>query len=421
MVDEGVWANIEAAALSLPGCGDDLFKRLWTDRGLRSEVLDREADAFDEYSARLVCANTFSQKKLYIGLPDDSPHRPALLFATALIRYWYNSRPLSGGVSQTLYPPVLYFGSEVGIREQLSQVRVRNRGLNLAEVFRQNNVGSRGMDVGRQRTRIRADGTLNLPRVLTVYSPADPTGILKRHRPEWIAVDCADAPDPRWLLPLLHAAREEGTWVVAWGHNPLSECVPVFRRYGEVFSWPSNSPANRNASLESSKKVSRPENLADLLSLQNVETGLSPTVLSGTSVDRFDELLGEARRRLLRCSGDSLGSLGVDAIRIHWRCLNALATLPVPLDFYENEAPHIWGLEPIGKLIGACEAFSEACERSYPGLADKLKGAELYLRDAAQVLKETETPMWSALSHLCIEEPVPGKARVIAFSGGSRK
>lgn len=422
MIAKGAWADMEAVVRGLPGCGDDLFGRLWADRGLTFDSSGLGADALDEYSARLVCANTVGRRNLFIGLPDDSPHRPALLFARALIRYWYDSRSSSADPGQVVYPPVLYFGPEVGIREQLSRVRVRSRNLNLADVFRQNNMGRRGSAVGRKHARVRTDGTLDLPRVFTVYSPADPVGILKRHRPKWVAIDCADAPDPRWLEPLLHAARKGGIWVVAWGHNPLSECVSLFRRHGDIFSWPGVPQAkHEDAPGRGAYSASRPEDLATIFSRGGIETAVRPVVLGGGAVDRFDGPLGEARRRLLRLSGRRLGSLGVGAVRVHWRCLNALATLPVPLDFYESEARHLWGLESIGKLLGACEAFSGACERGYGDLAHELSGVGVYLRDAARVLEEAETPMWGALSNLCIEEPEPGEARLITFPGGGRK
>jgi hypothetical protein len=335
MEADDTWDGVDEALSELPGCGDDLFDRLWVKRGMSFELSSHETDSFDEYSARLVCASSASVtgKNLFVVLPDNLSHRPALLFATALIRYWYDSRPADRRLSPVVYPPVLYFGSAVGIREQLARVHIRNSNVNLAEVFRQGDVGSRGTAVGRQRSRLRAGGTLDLPRVFTIYSPADPGTILERHRPKWVAVDCGDVPDAHWLATLLQHARAKGIRVVGWGHNPLSECVALFREHGEVFPWPARVSA---AYLQPGNVTpSRYDDLNTIFARSVVETKVQPFVLAGSSVDRLDEPLGEARRRLLNATRRNVtGRLGADALRAHWRCLNALSTLSVPLDFY---------------------------------------------------------------------------------------
>ncbi len=352
---EDTWDGVDRALLGLPGCGDDLFDRLWVKRGMSFEPSQHTADSIDEYSARLICAN-FSggaNKNLFVVLPDNLLHRPALLFATALVRRWYDSRPQPGQMNTVVHPPVLYFGSAVGIREQLAHVRIRNSDVNLAEVFRQGDVGSRGSAVGKQKTRLRGGGTLDLPRVLTIYSPAEPIRILERHRPKWVAVDCGDAPNAHWLRPLLQHARKKGIMVVGWGHNPLSDSVELFRQHGEVFLWPARMPTNRLQAGNGSASLH--DNLDAIFARGVVETKVQPLVLSSPSVERLDEPLGKARRLLLKATRRNvLGRLDADALRAHWRCLNTLSTLSVPLNFYESESQHVWGLEPIGKLLRSC-------------------------------------------------------------------
>lgn len=419
---DATWAIVDEALAALPGCGDDLFDRLWVKRGMRFELSPRETDSFDEYSARLVCASfaSVANKNLFVVLPDNLPHRPALLFATALIRYWYDSRPPSGQSGSTVHPPVLYFGSAVGIREQLAHVRVRNSNVNLAEVFRQADVGNRGTAVGRQRSRLRADGTLDLPRVFTIYSPADPVRILNGHRPKWVAVDCGDAPDAHWLQTMLKHAREKGIRVIGWGHNPLSECVASFREHGQVFPWPARALADHLKSGNGT--TSRYDDLDTIFARGAVETKVQPFMLAGPSVERLDEPLGEARRLLLKATRRNvLGRLGADALRAHWRCLNALGTLSVPLDFYESESQHVWGLEPIGRLLRSCEVFRDACRNDYAYLARELDQVGEYLEQARLLLEETEPAIWEALCQLCIEEPMPDEARIVTFLSRARK
>ncbi len=419
---DDTWASVDQALLSLPGFGDDLFDRLWVKRGMSFEPSQHKADSFDEYSARLICAN-FSggvNKNLFIVLPDNLSHRPALLFATALVRRWYDSRSQSGQTSTTVHPPVLYFGSAVGIREQLAHVRIRNSKVNLAEVFRQGNLGSRGTAIGKQQTRLRADGTLDLPRVFTLYSPADPVRILERHRPKWIAVDCGDAPNAHWLHPLLQHARRQGIRVVGWGHNPLSDCVGLFRQHGEVFPWPARVPTdylqagNGTASLH--------DDLDAIFVRDVVETKVQPFVLSSPSVERLDEPLDQARRLLLKATRSNvLGRLGADALRAHWRCLNALSTLSVPISFYESESQHVWGLEPLGKLLRSCEVFRTACRHDHRDLARELDRVGEHLVTVKTLLEETDPSLWEALCQLCIEEPMHDEARLITFLSRAQK
>lgn len=422
MKTEDTWAGVDQALSDLPGCGDDLFDRLWVKRGLSFELASHETDSFDEYSARLVCASSASvtSKNLFVVLPDNLSHRPALLFATALIRYWYDFRSPTGQTNPVVYPPVLYFGSAVGIREQLAGVRVGNSLINLADVFRQGDVGSRGTAVGRQKSRLRAGGTLDLPRVFTVYSPSDPVKILERHRPKWVAVDCGDVPDTHWLATLLKYARVKGIRVIGWGHNPLSECVALFREHGEVFPWPARVPADYLKSGNAT--VSRYDDLDTIFASSMVETKVQPFVLAGPSVDRLDEPLGEARRLLLKATRRNVtGRLGSDALRAHWRCLNALSTLSVPLDFYESESRHVWGLEPVESLLRSCEVFREACRQDYVDLSRELDQVSGHLEEARGVLEKTEPSLWEALCQLCIEEPMPDEARLITFLSRARK
>jgi hypothetical protein len=104
----------------LPGCDDALFRQLWIDRRLGLIDDDRVTDCLDEYSARLICATLRRNERLFVVLPDFQTYRPALLFATALIRSWYDSQnQQSTPTDEANHQRILYFGSTVGIRTQL--------------------------------------------------------------------------------------------------------------------------------------------------------------------------------------------------------------------------------------------------------------------------------------------------------------
>lgn len=420
MGTESSWTEVEETLLGLPGCTDYLFKRLWTERGL-SFASGQAVDHFDEHSARLVCASSKLNQNLFVVLPDNSPRRPALLFATALVRSWYDNlggEQESGSVEP---PPIVYFGTAIGIRQQLASVTVGSIGLSLSEVFSQDDLSRQGSGVGASRSRSgKTSGSAQkLPTVVTAYSPADPRAIMERHRPDWIAVDCADAPDLHWLRPLLEYADEKGIWVVAWGHNPLSEHLDLFKSHGEIFPWPTSFSRGFTAGATDSDSSSK--SLNTIFTQDVAETDVQPLVLEGDAVGSLDEPLGKARRALVRATSKSPGPLGKDALRAHWRCLNALGTLPVPLGFYESEAQGLWGLEPLSKLIRTCEVFTEACRKDYPELSQDLGEAGSYLKEAARTLEDVDPPMWEALCSLCIDSPEAGEARLLTFSGNSRK
>src|SRR5207237_1336123 len=129
------WQWIEKTFASLPGSTDPLFQKLWSEKRLRFNRHSNIADAIDEYNARLICAALSRNRSIFIGLPDLQPHRPALLLATGLIRQWHDTRR-----NDVHAGPVLYFGTTVGIREQLHHASIQGMNIDLADVFRQENI-----------------------------------------------------------------------------------------------------------------------------------------------------------------------------------------------------------------------------------------------------------------------------------------
>src|SRR5215510_11481653 len=107
---------------SLPGCQDELFTGLWKSQRLKYGLTVQQLpDQIDEYCARMICAAVTTRERLLVVLPDSKPKRPALLFATALLRCWRNL-PSQFPREQR---KVLYFGTTIGIRGQLGQVRIQ--------------------------------------------------------------------------------------------------------------------------------------------------------------------------------------------------------------------------------------------------------------------------------------------------------
>src|SRR5690554_5463269 len=109
----------------LTGTNDALFTNIWGKNRLLFDNKQGIGDAVDFFSARLIASTLRQKKRLLIVFPDFQPHRPAFLFATALLRYFLDTRQLNASTPHL----VLYFGSHIGIREQLRRTSIQSLGL----------------------------------------------------------------------------------------------------------------------------------------------------------------------------------------------------------------------------------------------------------------------------------------------------
>jgi hypothetical protein len=390
------WEWIQSSFASLPGCNDLLFHKLWKEKRLRFDGGHCSFDEIDQYNARLVCAALSRGSSLFVGLPDLRSHRPALLFATGLIQQWLDTRRSGAHTG-----PVLYFGSTVGIREQLHHTSIQGMRVDLADVFRQQNVGR----VARPGGHVNLLGD-TLPHVITIYAPADPAAMIAQYRPRWIAADCGDAPSCIWLATLLQCATAHNLSVIGWGQNPLAYCVADFEKTADVFLWPPNAaPAGSvRAILESSPAIE-----------------MRPLVLQGTQAEALSLSLQKAGRALVQAAQHSAGQLGRDTLNIHWNYLRSLEALPAPLDFFESEALDFWGLKSFAQLRNGCAHFRAAYGQIEPTARAPFAQATQQLDQALAILSESEPPLWTALSNFCVEEPAAGVARLITFPSRNRR
>lgn len=391
----------------LPGTDDVLFDALWAKRRLVFDGSKELADTVDEFSARLVVSTLRRQERLFLVLPDYEPHRPALLFATALIRDFLDSH-----TSPTLRNvPILYFGSTIGIRDQLANTTVTSLGMNLSEVFRQRDVRRTGAD---RSNANRIFGTDPLPQVVTVYAPADPVGLMKSYRPKWIAMDCFDTASLPWLKVLMNEAIRRRLAVIAWGQNPLSECVKDFSESGHVFVWPSR--------IQQRGQPQPMLNADPTVFLGgNDTTVLLPKVLDGDAANDLSSILREATHTLAEVSQNAQTGFARDAVSVHWRLLRALESLAVPLDFYEAEATRLWGLKSVAYLESTCTYFREVCDHNARHLNRNLSKASSLLAEAINRIRGEGCCLWNAMVNLCIEDIPSGETRILVFSGDSRK
>jgi hypothetical protein len=405
-----LWECLDDAFSGLSGCNDGIFKGLWLEDRLKFG--GHKPSELDRYSARLVCAALRHRSNLFIVLPDAHSSRSPLLFATALIRAWFDLSEIQESHQKSRRQKILYFGSTIGVRKQLAQVS--SGYLNLSNVFQQENIGRR-QKVGKitQKYGEVQSRLPPLPEVITIYSPVDPIGIIEQHQPSWLAIDCGEAENLLWLKSLLEYAREKRIPVLGWGQNPLSLCVREFSENGPVFQWASLPPL----------LVPPPRRLQPRIHFYlspDRATQVQPTIIQGGNTHKLVTTLSNIHHLLVDAIKASSGRFSGDAIRVHWQYLKALESLIVPYEMNEAEATQIWGLRPLQQLSDECEQFRRVCHQSNASLAAQLEQVASLLSQANEYLIQS-SPLWQALQKLIQEKPTDGEIRLIVFPSRAKK
>src|SRR5579864_5006146 len=279
---------------SLPGTIDEFFRHLWEEHRLRY-VGPEQLDVCDELSARLAVSAMEARRPILIGFPDSQTHRAAVLFATVLLRFWWDSR------QRNRPKKVLYLGSHIGIRDQLGAVKVANLSVDLGTIFEETHLS-------RHDTGQVASGespSSGLPQVITVYSPADTAAVFASFPPDLIAVDIGARGEVQWFKDATNYSKTHGVPLVAWGQNPLSGPFREFSTFGEVFTWPPQR---------------RPEVLTDPdILFRTAPRPATPIVPTGAHADRYSDLLRNATKILATTRPQ--GRLAEHALGTHWQYL----------------------------------------------------------------------------------------------------
>lgn len=402
--------GIEPSRFStLPGSDDPLFARLWVEDRLRFGTDAAPGDAFDEATARLVCAAVRARGRLVVILPDALEQRAPFLLASALLRDWYDRH--RAGRHASARERVLYFGTSVGIRDQLAQIRVAGMGteIQLADVFRQRHLARTGGSAG-ARGAAAATSAVPLPEVVTAYAPADVAGVFDREAPQWVFLDLTTGRAP-WALGVLAEAERRGLPVLAWTCDRMAEWISSLGTEMLVFRW-----ARRRGSESVPDRQATRRDPSLLLSVRTAV--LTPCVLAGEAAQQIGEHLGRATASLVRAAAEAPSSFYRDAVGVHWQYLRALETLCIPQLLYESEAALLWGVKRLRDLSAACERFRDSARTSRPGLVQLLDAASSALEEARSLL--SEPPLWRAARDTALSAPAVDRL-VIAFGNAARK
>jgi hypothetical protein len=394
--------------VGLPRTNNAIFTQVWEHNRFSFRDQVSNADEVDLWSARLVCAAMHMSQRLLIVLPDHAPHRPALLFASCVVM---------DALDTIAYPDiepnrVVYFGTRIGIREQLGSVKIQDLALDsVFPAYRTSRTTGTSIPLKRKRShRTSLTMASALPQVICAYSPADPCKVIDQFEPTWLAVDCSDASSIRWLPSLLNYAQQLDLPVVAWSQNSLATTVHDFSQNGgSVFRWPRG----------------RLHSYGDVLNDDpacHSRTMITP-VLVNSEIPRFIDNLRIAYYKLAEVTkySNPKDRLLFDTINVGWRYLQSIELLPVPLSLYEAEVSRFWGITPIGNLQQLFLRFIEAAKNVYAHAIPAMQEAHDALMANHALLRDNEPPLWTMLTAECLSAGADSKPRFLVFTSEYRK
>lgn len=358
----------------MPRSGDVFLHQLWNEKRLKFEGTESQTDSVDLRCAQLVCGALSQKLPLLIVLPDRAPRRMPLLFVTGLVMHSLDY------LGKAQNHQVIYFGTSASIKNYLSQTYIRN--FRLSNIFHQTHQG--------RTTQSQDDISGNLPSVVFSYSPTNAESVLDAYHPQWVFLDCGDGDNTDWIQPLLRKLTEKKISGIACVQNPLSNTLELFQeREWNTFSW------------------------TPLTVCSTTQTDITPFVIKSELALTQAEKFQAANRALSGCSRQANGRLQRDAWRTVGRYVRGLESLPVPLQFFEAESKHFWGIHPIYVLQQTARRFVEAVEMESIGNA--LQKTLVEIDPVYERLTDNKPPLWLALEQLCIDPPIPEIPTILVF------
>lgn len=364
----------------LPRNEDEFFRHLWSEKRLKFEGTEGQTDTIDLHCAQLVCTSLSQQQPLLIVLPDHAPRRMPLLFVTGLVMHAIDF------LGKTQNHRVIYFGTSAAIKNYLSQTYIHNQ--KLSDVFNQLHLG--------RTTKTQGDISSKLPYVIFSYAPINAEKVLETYNPQWVFLDCGDGDNTDWIYPLLDRLAEKKITIIACVQNPLSKVLDMFQeREWNFFSWPTSTSCSAK------------------------QTEITPFVIKSELAVAQAEKFQAVSRTLSGCSKQTSGRLQKDAWRAVGRYVRGLENLPVPLQFFEAESKHYWGIHSIQVLEQTAKRFVEAVETETIGKA--LQKVLIEINPVYEQLTENKPPFWLALEQISIDSPIPEKPTILVFQNRAYK
>jgi len=384
---------------SLPCWKNDAFCKLWSNNRLTTRVGNRKLDGIDRINALLLWATIDHKSQLLIGMPDTLEHRPSALLATGLIKAFLDTREQHNRARD-----VIYIGFRIGIREDLSLVALNRKPLR--DFFT--------VTFSRRSVSYETSAGNELPRLVCIYSPFDPVGVIRQTNPFLIAIDCANHVDIAWLSDVVRYAQRNRIPTIAWSYNPLSDVRLNFSSAGGMtFVWPKRFLYG----YEDSETLSEDNPIGLFTSYAHLH--VYPCELTGKGIDDYSGALDHAQHALSQARRRMNGRVSRDAVLMGYRLLRLLERLPISLSTYEFERTQYWRQPSLTALCTALPRFANALTSQ--DISGPLREACEHLETAVEWLKSNEPPLWSALVDLCIEDRDANEYRMLVFANNAHK
>lgn len=404
------WKQIEESFERLVGFEKSVISPVWQKNKLKFLGDNSQLDSYDEQNTKLAYCAIRERQQLLIIQPDYKLHRGAVLLASCIViegikRIRENTR---GG-------QVLYFGTTVGIREHLNNIEIGD--LNLSTVFPQARVQRDLSKVKSNSDKLRSSNisSFNLPTLTCVYSPQDVITVCRKHKAIWIAVDCSESMDVKWLPKLLEYSQMTNIPLIAWTSNALSPIVNAFHEAGgNVFGW-------GNHKLEKKQPIQK-----DGIALESLEiidhVEIKPIILDEVN-EHVSSRLYEAYNLLLKETiqkhNVSMYRLEKAFFRLAWRYLRTIENLCVPNGFFNSEADNYWGISSLKQINTALAKYVYTLQNQNYDSSSACTAIFSHLESVVDNLERLEPPLWTTLTSLCVESTPFDTARIIVFPNKS--
>lgn len=379
---------------SLPVCQEEFFKELWEKRRLSYIDSPNLIDAIDENNAKIICTALDQRQSCFFVLPDDKPHRGALMFGTALVRFAVQCI-IERAENQT----VLYFGTSVGFKYSLSKTSVGKTILD--SVFSYTHAAGK---YDKFKNYKRSDTlAANLPEVICIYHPDNPQEFVQKYKPDWICFDCGKDIEVPWLEDLVSYCRKKGIPILAWGQNGFSNVIELFERFDcRIFY----SPKGLKNNLE--------KNFGKLF-FNKEQRVVEPIIFVKSNIEKIDGLLCQSRKILQELNAKTSGQVKKDALRTGWILLKTIEQLSIPVGIFNAEARSFRFVYSFDSLNQTLNRYIEIISKNdgiFSSRLDEFKNRTDGILDAFSI---SHPPYWSALSDYCLDRPPEGTLRIIVF------
>ncbi|MBI3137852.1 MAG: hypothetical protein HYZ15_04635 [Sphingobacteriales bacterium] len=392
---------IRKLLLGLPVTRASYFISLWRKGNLH--VPDEyQLDELDRTASKLAVSAVDTNVFTLFCLPDANIARRAAIFSTILTKL---ARATAGRIgSHGRNKRMIYFGTTVKFKHAINATYIDD--FSLSDAFLYTRAISKVSNSKKGATG--AGNSQFFPEVICVYNPDSPEKSIYEFKPHVVFIDCGREQELKWLRALLTVCRDSQIPVVGWELDPFSSHAEIFESFGgSVVYFPNNDPTNKDRTL------------ADLYLDQTIYEIL-PVVLGGPDCDILNEEIFQQKKILTELTRSVQSSIHANSVKVFWKTLRLLESIPIPVEVYNAEAKSFWGIYSLTEYFIALEKGLQASQVGGGRWNELSIKALTKLKEIYQKVRDS-TPLWNYLSNLCMDRSEIDHLRVVTFPNKSQK